>query len=332
MQLKSLSEFNGDQVRGVETLGYILEASPVLRALDTLSAWEESALTGLWTPTNDSSTVTYRALDSSDAPSYTDESLDAQISYTLKVMTATSQRDMLRMVDEQRGHGTAERDWNNKLKARARNWGKSIDSELFVGTGQTTHLKGLSTILDGTNNIPGFSETRVVNAADKSVTSGAKIFDWTLGGTSFERQCDAFIEGFDYWKSLVDNPNVIFCNSKLKSRITTAARMKSMYSQITDIYGYTLDTIAGIPIVQVLDTTILNTEPDSQDTPANDSTSLYIGSLGELKTSLVTNSGFYYMSWNNPNNSYKGQERWEMSVGWKIEEPKSILRVRNIVL
>lgn len=330
-QLKTLSEFNGAP-KGPVMLAYMLEASPLLRSLDSLSAWEESSLEGRWRPAVDASTVGYRALDTADAPTYTNEALESEQTFSLKVLYDGIERDNLRVLDEMRGHGTAEVDWEKKLKLRAKNYGKGIEKEFFRGTGLTTNMKGLSTILNGTTDLPGFTGVKgVLNAATYGYGTDQKSFDWSVDA-NFAYRNAKFIEMMDEALAMVDNPNVIYANSKLYSRIMTAAREKLMVGTVVDYFGKTLSTYNDIPIVKVLDTTILNTEEDDTTTPLTNTTSLYIGSLGELKTSIVTNSGLWYMNWDNANNTFKGREYWQMSAGWKVEEPKSILRVRNIKL
>ncbi len=46
----------------------------------------------------------------------------------------------------------------------------------------------------------------------------------------------------------------------------------------------------------------------------------------------MTNSGLYYQEWDHLETKESSQEMFELRMAWKVEDPESVLRIRNIKL
>jgi hypothetical protein len=86
----------------------------------------------------------------------------------------------------------------------------------------------------------------------------------------------------------------------------------------------------GVEVISVSSNSITLTEPDDTATPLETTSSIYVLSPGENNFSLITNSGLQWHDYDSQENKESGREKWEIRANWRIENPKSVLRVRNI--
>lgn len=308
--------------RGRVALGYFLQESNFLRWLDANSGYELDATQYDYLPADGSSTVQTRAI----GDSYTESALNVQSRITgqLYLHGDAVTIDVTHIADKKLGLRDIDSWFEKELKRRFRSFTRGYEGLLFNGTGSGTppQIKGLKNILDGTNPIPGFSETRVINAKD--FDTGDHLDATTDGGKK------KLYELMMYAIGEVDTPRGIICNRKTYARLQMIAREYHVWGIEQDAFGQPVQTFAGVPFVPVLDSTIGLDEPNDAGTPQNITTSIYILSPGEMRFSLLTNSGLYWKDFDHIDSGEQGKEVWEIRAAWKIEAPESVLRIRNI--
>ena len=308
--------------RGRAALGYFVQESPFVRWLDANSGFELDATQYDYLPANGSSTVQTRGI----GDSYTENALNVgnRISGQLYLHGDAVVVDITHLADKNLGLRDVDAWFEKELKRRFRSFARGYEGLLFNGSGSGTppQIKGLKTILDGTNPIPGFTETRVMNAKDWD--TGDHLDATTDGGKK------KLYELLMYALGEVDTPRGIICNRKTYARLPMIAREYHIWGIDQDAFGQPVQTFAGVPIVPVLDTTITTTEPNDAATPQNVTTSIYILSPGEMRFSLLTNSGLYWKDFDHTDDAEQGKEVWEIRAAWKIEAPEAVLRIRNI--
>jgi hypothetical protein len=215
--------------------------------------------------------------------------------------------------------------WIEKEAARrVRETAGSLDTALFTDPGTGNTIKGLSKILDGATDIPGFTGVKgVVNA--KSWKGSGNNLDLTDAANY-----GYFIEGLIKDTAQVDGAAQYWVNRSLYARMYTIARKEAILGESRDLFGRPVSTFNGIPFFVYDDTAIPLNEPDDAGTPANVTTSLYIVAPAEMGFSLVTNEGLYYREWEHMESKESSKEEFEIRLAWKIEYDKAIRRVRNL--
>lgn len=324
MRLSQISQLFG--ARGVEAARTILTGSPFLSYLDANSAFELDKMDFDWRPASNTYSAQTRARGGSLTA--TDITWEAKQSGSQVVLGGALDIDIRNKRDAELGLDNLDVQLQKNLLRAWNGYALSVQNKLFNGTGagSPTELKGLKTILDGSTDLPGYTGVKgVINAANYSKESSPKSLDMTVdkAGKYFTAlMLDTLNE--------VSNPTGIVMNNKLFAAITQFAEVQRTLESTTNNYGTILRTLWGVPVILVDGTTIGVTEPDDTTTPLENTTSMYVMSPGELKTSLVTNSGLYYIEYDHLENKESGREKWEMSLAWKIEDTTSIRRVRNI--
>ena len=211
--------------------------------------------------------------------------------------------------------------WLTKeLRSRIKKFAVDYARLLWQGTGNAGEFKGLRTILNGTN-LPGYSVNCLDNAANW-IAGSAKSLD-----LSVEANIDPFIEGLQLALALVNNPTGILMSPAMFARMSTIARKKQMYGEMTDNFGKQISTFDGVPMIKALATTITNDEPDDTATPLTVTTSLYVASPGEQKLSVLTNSGFEWIDYDHQENDWKNREKMGDSIG--MEGRRNICNSQN---
>lgn len=325
MQLKALSTINSPSGRGNDALGVLLQESPFLRFLEENSGWEEDATNYDFLPTPyDLLTIEERTAGNS----YTAAAVSPNSRQTgsLYFQGASIDIDISYLADAQRGLRDIPTWFTKELRSRMKQFSVGYEKLLFQGTGVDGQIKGLKTIIAG-SDIPGYTGTTCLENAQEVTAGSTKSCDIS-SSTNFAK----FMEWL--WKKInsIDRPMGLVMNRALYARMWTIARKEQVLSETRDMFGMPIAKYNGIPMIPVLDTTILNTEPDDTGTPVNETTSLYIMSPGEQRLSLVSNSGLYWMDYDHLENNEQGREKWEIRAAWKIEEPLAISRIRNIKL
>ncbi len=305
----------------------LLERSAYIRFLDQHSAFEELATDFLYRPTDDTATLRGRSLGGSYT--VTDKAPPALQSDKLAFYGEAIDVDESHEADAARGLMDIDKWLDKMLRKTVRDWAKKYENAIFngAGTGTPLPMKGLSVLIDGTTDIPGFTGYKAIaNAADADPDSG-KSFDLSKAANE-----DAFIEALTLWLTQVDNPQGIVMNKEMFARMTTIARRKHMLGESRDLFGVPVPTFNNVPMIQALDGSITNTEDDDTAEPLEVTTSIYIQSPGEMKYSIATNSGLHFHDVGELEGKESQRMRWEIRSENKIEEKDVILRVRNIKL
>lgn len=321
-RLAQLSSIDSD--RGRALLALLLQHSPVLRALDESSAFEELGTDFQYFLLNGALTLQRRAL----AGSYTaaDTTPGSAQTGSLAFVGFSVDVDRSHREDERRGLLDIDRWVDKELAKKIRTFARAVEVDIFNGSGAGSprQPKGLIEIMDGTTDVPGFTGDKMtIDAVDYDTGDS---FD--LGDTS---HYDIFLEAFELWMHEVSATH-IFANYQMAARLTTIARTKHILGEQRDAFGMPQQTIHGVPIVRVRPAVIANDEPDNAGSPATNTTSLYLASPGEMKWSIATNSGFQYDDLGTLEGKESERAKGEMRLDNLIQDDESILRVRNIKL
>lgn len=326
MQLQGVSNINSPSGRGLAAMGHLLEKSPLFRMLDEFSAWEIDATSFQWPPfPADLMTLEARAVGGHYTPqAYSPNAVQTS---SLAIHGAATEVDVTYKADARLGLRDKDKWFTNNLLNIIKQFAVSWEYLFFQGSGQTNNMKGLKTILDGSTSLPGYTGiTGVLNA--QTVTGGATKSCDISSSTNWY----AFIEYLKQCLGEVENPNALIMNRQMASRLWTIGQDKYIERGSKDQFGNSIDKFDGVPIYSMLDTSILNSEPDDTSSPNNVTTSIYIASWGEQNLSVVTNSGFEYQDWDWQEADEKNLEKMEIRAAIKIQNQKAIRRIRNIKL
>lgn len=322
--LRTLSNLNGS-ARGQAALGILLDRALLLRFLEQQSGFELDATTFDSFPIDGSGTLQTRAIGG--AFNATDKAPPARVGGQLAIYGDKINIDISHRADARQGLRDMDVWIEREASRRVRDLAAKLDAAVMNDPGTGTTMKGLSKILDGATDIPGFAGKKGVIDA-RSFGGSGNSFDLTAAATA--AQHDAFIEGLE--KALIEVPDCkgIVVNRTLAARITTVARRAHMLGESRDLFGRPVPSFNGVPIYSVSDTAIPVNEPSNGGTPTTDTTSLYLLNPGEGRLSVVTNEGLYYQEWDHLEAKESSQEMFELRMAWKVEDPDAVRRVRNI--
>lgn len=230
--------------------------------------------------------------------------------------------------------------WLSKTRTEIHNsFTKQITKAILTDDGTNNTMKGLFKRLDGTNRLKGFENTtkfpetdtwdytRVVNAKEwaKNPTTATSL-DVTIGGADYS----GFFEMINNAIFLGDGLKYICVSEAFLPRFLTIARELKL-TDYSYLFNQRVNTVAGLTVIPLRNDILTKTEPDdTKTTPKNETTSLYFLSPEENRLSLATNSGVFYYEFDHRENEQKDLEVMGINMNWKIEDPRSILRVRNI--
>lgn len=323
MQLAQLSQL--DSERGRAALALLLDGDPFLRFLEAHAAWEEDATTFDWRPIDPSQALQTRAIGGEYTPD--DATPAALVADSLALHGFSIDIDETHIADANRRLRDLDIWLDKEVSRRVRRWSKLFGNALFVGAGTTTLLKGLSKILDGTTDLPGYAgETGVIDAAD-FLAGAPDSFD-----LSNADNWATFIEKLIRYRGEVPGAKGMVMGPELFARMYTIAQQKHILGEQRDTFGVPVTTFAGLPMIEAIPGTILATEPDNNDVPVANTTSLYIMRPGEMDLSLVSNSGLHFDDDIDLEKKESRRIKAEIRAKWKIEEKDSIRRFRNIKL
>lgn len=326
--LASLSSINSPSGRGANALSLILTKSLFLQYMESQSGYELDATNFRYRTYVPGSSLKVRPVGtgySATALTPTAEQIGSLAflgdSVTIDV---TYQRDADKKLN------TVDMWLQGELRERMVSYGPGLEIQMFNGSGASNNMKGLKNILNGTDDVPGFTGHKgVVNA--KTYQSGSAVsFDMT---TVTAAQAAKFKEMMNLVIGEVDNPTAIVCNRAAAGRITTFADALKVASTNSDYAGFgsRVKEYDGIPIIVLNDGAILNDEPDDTSGSAlTNTTSIYVMGVGEGILSQATNSGLYYQDYDSPTNEQKNQEWWEYAGQWKVASKNSVRRIRNL--
>lgn len=141
---------------------------------------------------------------------------------------------------------------------------------------------------------------------------------------------DLFIELLTKEMANVPGANAIICNTNLASRLTTIARRIHAYGSGVDAFGQPVHMFNNVPIVPVSVSQLSQTQSDGAN---NDCTSLIITRFSEeLGTTFSTNSGFYFVDFNDVDTTPTGVSRLSMYLNLTVERTDALRRISRIRL
>lgn len=327
--LASLSDVQSPSGRGREALALLLTESAFLRALDRTSAWELDAFNFDWQPSLAGSSLKTRAVGNNFSATLITP--PSKITSTQAIHGDAIKIDVARLADAKLGLRSFDTWMSKQLMRQIRQFAKDWENIFFNGdaTANPAQMKGLSKILDGSTDLPGYSgtaATRVLDAA--SLVSSAVSLDLKSGTAANNKK---FIEALRLAITQVENPSMIVVNRSLMSRIETILHESRSIQVTIDNLGNPVKSFDGVPFEIVSDAAITLTEPDNTPTtPLTNTTSLYVLAPGEQQFSVVTNSGFYWRDYDHQEAEEKNLEKFEIRSQLKIETPERVYRVRNI--
>lgn len=205
------------------------------------------------------------------------------------------------------------------LKRHGYAMSRGIDKMTFAGDGAASNILGFNALLNGADNVPGFSDTMVQDAPNGSLDL-TDVANWP-----------DFLEILDEIQEDVPNATMIACNGALKAKLNTVGREQNSIGDGRDAFGRPFSTFNGIPIVRLNDGAITNTEASGGGTVTNDTTSLYVIRFEEVDGAcLPSNSGFQFTNFPELEESVNEKARMELYYDIDIEAPDAIRRLRYL--
>jgi len=324
MRIAQLSQLNGSEY-GATALARLLEDSPLVQFLELNSAFQEEATESKYRPVNATGSLQTR----NEGGGYTPGAitLEAQQESVLRFHGGAVKVDETRLADAERGLLDIRQYLDARIPEEFQTFLEEYETELMkgTGTGVPCHLKGLKTILNGTDDIPGYTGVKcVINANDYTNDPETKSFDLTDSA-----MWKLFVQQMRLWLRSVPNCNGIWMSPLLWSIIAGIADEMHALTTSMNQFGVPVKAFDNITLIPLLDDTITNDEPD--DDNVEETTSLYIVRAQENFLSLLTNSGLTWKDFDlEPTNVKSGATSWEIRSAWRIKTKKSIYRVRNI--
>jgi hypothetical protein len=325
MNLTQISRIESTSTYAAEALAVVLTNSQVLQKYNEASAFEVDTIEFNYRPADASASAKTRALGggySADAVTPNAKQSGSQKFYGDSVTL-----DNATQADANLGLDNIDTNLQKQMARKLRDFARNVEAAIFNGSGSGNNMRGLKTILDGSTDLPGFTGVKgYVNAKAYSSESSPVSLDLTVAQNKKN-----FILMLNEVLTQVGNPNAIFLNRKLYGILTQIAYDTRQIVTTLDAIGNQVITFNGVPLVITNDATILNNEPDDTGTPVNNTTSLYIASLQEMRNSIVTNSGFEFTEWDaQPATKQSKGYNWEMRLAHKIEESDAIRRIAKI--
>jgi len=250
---------------------------------------------------------------------------NAQIASSLLFMGYKIFVDESRRKDAELGLRDFEQWLTDQISENSYAFAMKMEEYYFKGPGTGNVMKGLSLILNGTDDIPGFTgQTGVINAAD--ALSGSNVsFDlenednWAPF-VRFCRRIKPEVRGATHWE----------CNSDLAGIISAIADNKRVLGNTETTYGYDVETFLGLPIIDVSSTAIGNDEEDdTSGTALENTTSLYLAANVQGRNHIRSNSGFYVKNIDEMEAGEKMEFLNEIRGEIEIRDHRSIRRIRN---
>lgn len=317
---------NAPSERGRALLSLLLSQDNFMAFLDQHSGFEEDSTDFDYRPTNPTQALQTRAEGGEYTP--VDVTPPSKQADSLSFHGFGFDIDDTRIADARRNLRDFDAWLRKEVYRRFRAFARLYANQVFIGPGTTTTLKGLSVILDGTTDIPGYTGvTGVIDTADW--LSGSPVsFD-----LSNEDNWGTFIEKLIRYRNEVPDARGMPMGPELYARMHSIAHKKHILGESRDLFGDPVKTFAGIPMIEVREGSILTNEPDNTGgTPLENTTSLYIMRPGEGELSMVTNSGLEFDDDIQLEKKESQRVKGELRTKWKIEEQDAIRRFRNIKL
>lgn len=169
--LASLSRINSPSGRGRQAVGMLLQESPFLRFMESQSGWELQATSATWQPDDLSNkTISPRAIGAGAQSAAQNVAPSSVVASALYAYNANFDIDQSYIADQSLKLATMDAFLLKELRRRIRALATTMEAEIMKGSGADGAMKGLKTILNGTDSLPGYaSVTRVVNAQNEDL-------------------------------------------------------------------------------------------------------------------------------------------------------------------
>lgn len=309
-------------------LSWLLQYSPLFSFVERRSGFELAATDFDLYPNPGDSTVQKRGVGS--GYSQNAETPPSRQTETLGFHGDAVKIDRSHLADDRLGIRPIGSWVPQRLRNRFRAWAKGIEKLWYQGSGvddgSGREVLGVQTLLDGTN-VPGFSKTMVIDAAD-FVSASVNSLDMSdaTHRAALRKALEQILPNYD-------NPGLIL-NRQLGAVISSEAQDAVSYNvEQSDIWGM-VERVFGYEMIRVNDGVIPNTEPDNQGTPANETTSIIVATPEEGGYSVATNSGLYVEDkldeTGDDQDDASRKIEWEMRFENAVQDEYRILRIRNI--
>jgi hypothetical protein len=317
----------GDTKHGEAMLGMLLQHSKFLRWMEQNNGFEIAATDDKFYTYGGAARILNRAIGEEKTPQAVTPNR-TPVNFSLAMQGDAVSIDASHLSDQKLKLLAIDVMLEKELKNRFKDFAKKYEMELFHGLGTDDAFKGLYNIVNGTSNIPGYSEKRFIDATAHTGLSSAPV---SMDLTNSDRQSD-FLEMMHKLMYMVEDVKGIFCNESFFARIQTIARKHHIIGESRDLFGVLIPTWNNIPMIVMPDSVLPNTDEDNtSETALENCTSIWLFSPGEQRFSLCTNSGLYVTD--HPNDTGELMKTaWEARCAFKIEEPKSILRIGKLKL
>jgi len=325
MNLPSISNTRGSQYGAVAIAKMISKLdSPFINWLDTNSAFRLAATEDFWRPVNATSSLQTR--DEGTGYTKTLITVEDNVPTGLAMHGDAIMIDETRIADSERGLLDIRRYLDARVPAEFQAWLEAFEVLLNQGSGSGDPLEilGLLNLINGISDLPGWTgEKGLINAKDYA-PSGADTLDLT--NTDNYRK---FVMLVRLIIALVPGINGILMSPLMYAIFCDVADQYHAGAETRDNLGKTVPAFDNVPLIKLLNGTILNTENDDGDNPCT--TSLYFARAGEDYLTLLTNSGLDWKPYDLGAADLKaGAEEWEVRAEWSVRTRNCIRRVRNI--
>ena len=306
--------------RGQRFITLVLGYSVLLR---TLLNFKLKATEHQYRPAAGSQSLAARALSANYTPASMTPA--AVLAGTLAAHGFFLKYDQSYKADHDLGIGIEMDQWfNDNLEDKAYDTAMAIEALIIAGSGSGNNMAGLTTILDGSTNVPGLGITMVIDALTGSGLSGDS-FDLTASANF-----DTFLEQLDKWKAEVAGADAIICNHSTAARLATIARIKNSWGQGVDSLGNPVDTINRMSIIPVDDTVLTKTEEDNAGTPNENTSSILVIKNAEGLWNINSNSGLGFYDHGELDGEQQEGIGFEFRAKNEIKRKRAIRRVRNL--
>lgn len=308
--------------RGQRFIQKILEESALLRSLNNFSL---GATDGQYRPAAGGQTLAARA----KAGSYTPGDLNPspRVSAELKIHGFELDYDETYEKDSELGIGADVDIWAEKeLDERAADVADEIDEIIIAGPGTGNTMTGLSTLIDGSTDLPGLSTTLTLNAKTLTGVSGDSL-DLKTNSNHY----DKFLGMFTNVRKDVPNADGLILNYSLWAKLTEIAESKRQLQVTSDELGLPVYRVAGLQLIPVSDSVITLTEPDDAGTPVNETTSVYVFRNAESGYKIKSNSGLAFWDLGELlEDKMSRRMKFEFRGFNEVSTKRHIRRIRNI--
>lgn len=201
----------------------------------------------------------------------------------------------------------------------AHTFGEEAERQIVGGSGTGANAKGLSRIVNGTDDVDPFGKTLTIDAS-------ANALDLTT-----DAGAEDIVKILRLAVAQVPGANLLLCNREIQAALQGIADKRNALREGYDQFGQVVTRFNGVAIVGLADGAISGDEPSGHATAQNSTSSIYVVRSAEYNGfSGVTNNGFSFSDWTNPSETTQSKARAELRFGFVIEKSDAVRRIRWI--